>query len=138
MKRVLIIVLLAFLSSVLAGCGGSGALSPEELKAYQSKISFSSFRMSAAENMAGTAVYDVTATVTNGTDRAIKRLQVMATFRNAYGLVCLKGPATVVDERRGALAPHQSRDFRMGFEGLPESWNRSAPELEVTKLELAQ
>lgn len=136
MKRVAIVAWIALAGVLLAGCGKKQETPPEEAAQYAGKISFSNFRMSAAENMAGNAVYEITANVTNGGDRTVKLLQVNALFRDSLGQVILQEPATVVNERRGPLGPHQSRDFRMGFEGIPESWTRAAPELQITKLEL--
>jgi hypothetical protein len=118
----------------LAGCQRTEPVSAQEMALYASKISFSHFRMSAAENMAGNAIYDIRALVTNGGDRTIRRLDVKAIFRDLDGMVILQEAAVAVNERREPLGPHQSRDFRMGFEGIPESWNRHAPELQVTNI----
>ncbi len=135
MKRaVALACLVCAVVALLAGCRKKEELSAQEAALYAGKIKFSRFRMSAAENMAGIAVYNIEASVTNGGDRPVRWLEVQAIFRDPDGLVVFKETAPVVTERRGILEPHQSRDFRMGFEGIPESWNRSAPELQITKL----
>lgn len=118
------------------GCQSRPELSPQEVARYASNISFSNFRLSAAENLAGHTIYYIDAAVKNGTGRPISVLQVRASFQNSDGLVVFREPATVVRASQAPLGPGQSREFRMAFEGIPESWDRTAPRLEITRLVL--
>jgi hypothetical protein len=59
---------------------------------------------------------------------------VRASFYDLDGQCVFREPALVVKENQPPLASGQSREFRMAFEGLPASWGRAAPRLEITRL----
>lgn len=118
------------------GCRSRSELSPQDIANYAPRISFSNFRLSAEENLFGQTVYYIKAVVKNGGDRTITVLEVDARFRDSVGQIVLREPATVSGGQRPPLGPGQSREFRMGFEGVPASWNRIAPELAITRLVL--
>ena len=121
---------------LMFGCARRAQLSPQEMAKYAERISFAHFRAHAEANLAGHTVFYVDAVVKNDTGRAISLLQVNANFYDAYGRVVFREAAMVVKEKQPALAPGQSRDFRMAFEGLPDSWTRTAPRLEIASLVL--
>ena len=116
------------------GCRARPELSARDIANYAPRITFSNFRVGVSENMAGHTIYYVDAVVKNGGDRTIRELSVDASFRDLDGLVVFRERAAVISPRRKALGPGESREFRMGFEGLPASWNRSAPNLEIAHL----
>ena len=118
------------------GCRAKPQLSDRDVANYAARVSFSNFRLGVSENMAGQTVYYVDAVVKNGGDRTINELVVNASFRDLDGQVVFRDRATVIGARRPALGPGESRQFRMGFEGIPASWNRTAPELQITHLVL--
>lgn len=119
-----------------AGCRAKPELSALDIANYAARISFSNFRVGVSENMVGSKVYYVDAVVKNGGDRTIAALEVNAAFRDLDGQVVFQQAATAISERRKALGPGQSRRVRLGFEGIPESWNQAAPQLEIARLVL--
>jgi hypothetical protein len=116
------------------GCSRRVEMPPQELARYSSKISFTNFRASAAENLARHTIYYIDAEVKNDTGRPIALLQVRASFYDVDGQFVFREPALVVKENQPPLPSGQSREFRMAFEGLPAAWGRTAPRLEITRL----
>ncbi len=117
-------------------CHPGPELSPRDIANYATRISFSNFRLSARENMVGQTVYYVAGEVSNGGDRTITLLEVSVSFRDSRGEAVLLERNAVIRPGFVPLDPGQSRQFRMGFEEIPSSWNRVAPNLEITRLEL--
>lgn len=118
------------------GCRPRPALSPQEIAQNAPRISFTDFQLSVSENVANEPIIYVDGVVKNGLDRTISALGVTLRFRNSDGQVVFRESGAVVHEKRRALAPGESRRFRLGFEGVPYSWNRAVPELEITRLVL--
>ena len=129
----LFLCLAAFLC---CGCRPSPELSPRDIANYATRISFSKFRLSARENMVGQTVYYVAAEVSNDGDRAITLLEVNVRFRDSLGQVVLLERTRVISPGHVPLGPGESRQFRMGFEEIPDAWNRVPPNLEIAHLEL--
>ncbi len=123
-------------ASLGVNCRPRPELSARDVANYAPRISFSKFRLSAEENLAGHTVFYIDAVVKNGGDRTIVALEVSARFRDRDGQLVLREPATVVRDKRKPLGPGEWREFRMGFEGIPNSWDRTAPRLEITRLVL--
>lgn len=123
------------LAALLAwGCTRHAEVPPQELAQYSSKISFSKFQASAAENLAKHTIFYIDAVVKNDSGRSISLLQVRASFYDLDGQSIFREQAMVVKENQSPLAAGQSREFRMAFEGIPDSWGRTAPRLEITRL----
>ncbi len=103
---------------------------------YAPKIAISNLRMSSAENFAKQTIYYMDATVKNNGNRTVTSLDAQAQFRNLDNQVIFKDTAGIITERRLPLAPGESRDYRVGFEGIPDGWNQRPPDLTITRIEL--
>ena len=121
-------------SLILAACGARQELTAQEIANYAGLVRFSSFKVGVSENMAGHSLYYIDAVVQNGGDRTITELRVNAGFRDVDGQVVFKDAALVIHPRRRGLGPRESRGVRMGFEGVPATWNRAAPDIEIIHL----
>ena len=119
-----------------AGCRPRPEVSARDVANYAPRITFSNFKVGLSENMAGQKIYYIDGVVRNGGDRTITALGVAARFRDLDRQVVLRDVATIVHARRTPLGPGESRSFRIGFEGVPDSWNHAAPDLEITHLAL--
>jgi hypothetical protein len=130
-------LLCLFLAVLLcAACRSRSELSAQDVANYAHRISFSNFRLRAEENLVGHTVYYIRAVVKNNGDRSVTLLVVDARFRDTEGQVALKEPVTVISDKFPPVGPGQSREFQMGFESVPASWNRNAPELTIARLTL--
>ena len=136
MSRHFLFLFLCLAEFLCWGCRPSPELSPRDIANYATRISFSEFSLSARENMVGQTVYYVAAEVSNDGDRAITLLEVNVSFRDSLGEVVLLERTRVISPGHVPLDPGQSRQFRMGFEDIPDTWNRIAPNLEIIRLEL--
>ena len=136
MSRTSLLLLLCLAAFLFWGCRPSPELSPRDIANYATRISFSNFRLSARENMVGQTVYYVAGEVSNGGDRTITLLEVNVSFRDDLSHVVLRERTRVISPGHVPLGPGESRQFRMGFEEIPDTWNRVSPDLEITRLEL--
>jgi len=122
--------------ALLAAACGPQPASREQIAAYSEKITFSDFTAEAAENIAGHTIYQIGAQVRNQGNRTIAEMDVVAAFRDDDRQVVLKEAAPVVRRTHMPLKAGESRRVELRFESLPKSWNRHAPELQVTRLVL--
>lgn len=133
-KAFLLLLLLAAL--LKAGCGPPPELTQREIAGYSQRIAFGEIRLSTAQNFANQPIIYVDGAVRNNLDRPITLLTVNTRFRDVDGQVVFGDTIVVVNEKRPPLDPGQSRPFRMGFEGVPYTWNRQTPEMQVARLKL--
>ncbi|MGA7217103.1 MAG: DUF2393 family protein [Candidatus Sulfotelmatobacter sp.] len=112
--------------------------------AYAANLKLSDFKMSAAENFVGATVSYVDGTVANSGDKTVTHVTVEVQFKDDMGQIAQRediplqalkttGPyPEAVDFSVSPLAPHQSMQFRLTFEGISAQWNRQYPEIQVT------
>jgi hypothetical protein len=48
--------------------------------------------------------------------------------------VVLRDRVSIVKERLGGLKPGETKDFRLPFDTIPESWNQVLPELVIAEI----
>jgi hypothetical protein len=41
---------------------------------------------------------------------------------------------SIVRERTGGLNPGETKDFRLPFDSIPESWNQSMPQMVIAQV----
>ena len=112
---------------------------------YASNIKLSDFKMSAAENFAGSTVTYIDGTVTNAGDKTVARALLDVVFKDEVGQVAQDEPDVplrvlktsgpypeAVDLSASPLGPGQSQPFRLTFDRISTQWNRQYPEIRVT------
>jgi hypothetical protein len=111
---------------------------------YAANIKFSDMKMSAAENFVGSTVTYLDGTVTNAADKTVTHAMVHVNFKDSLGQIVqaedvplrilqTNGPyPEAVDLSVAALAPSQSKPFRLTFEHVTADWNHEYPEVRVT------
>jgi hypothetical protein len=117
---------------------------PSGPPAYAANIKFSDLKMSAAENFVGATVSYIDGTVTNAGNQTVTHAVAEVTFKDSMGQLAQRetvplrvlrtsGPyPEAVDLSLSALAPGQSKPFRLTFEGISAQWNQEYPEIKVT------
>ncbi|MBS1814793.1 MAG: DUF2393 family protein [Acidobacteria bacterium] len=122
---------------------------PEQVRAldaYASNLAISNVTMSEAEavRISAKSLY-VDGTLENKGDKTLTGVSVQAVFHGADGgvvfaettplrLVRQREPYVDLQEISAApIAPGQLREFRLIFEGVPESWNGQPPEIRVVR-----
>ena len=87
--------------------------------------------MKAHESFLKQAVVEITGDITNAGDRALKSVELNCIFYDPYGKVLLRQRVPIVSARTGAVAPGETRSFRLPFDTVPESWNNVMPQLVI-------
>lgn len=123
--------------------------SVRSLDSYAASLPISNIQMSEAQSVRinGKNLY-VDGAVKNNGAKTVAGASVQAVFKGADGAVVYAEtlPLMVVRMRdpyvdtqpvsAAPIPPGQSRDFRLIFEGLPETWNSDPPELRVVRVSL--
>src|ERR1700730_11469573 len=111
---------------------------------YATNLKLSDMKMSAAENFVGSTVTYLDGTVANTGDKTVTHALVHVSFKDSIGQIAQSedvplhvlqtaGPyPEAVDLSLAALAPGQSKPFRLTFEHVTADWNHEYPELQVT------
>ncbi|HXN45667.1 MAG TPA: FxLYD domain-containing protein [Bryobacteraceae bacterium] len=97
-------------------------------------LGLSEVNMSAKQNFAGQTLVEVTGKITNTGNRMLKQIDLNCVFRDPSGRVVLRDRVSIVKERLGGLKPGETKDFRLPFDTIPESWNQVLPELVIAQI----
>jgi hypothetical protein len=104
--------------------------------------------MSQAQNFVGATVTYIDGNLVNSGDKTVMHVTVRVTFRDLYGQLAqveevpikvlqTSGPyPDTVDLSLSAIAPSQSKPFRLTFEHLSDQWNHAYPDLAITDVQV--
>ena len=133
---------------LLAGLGGFVYLDRESKKpapeppplsgaarAYANNLKLSEVEMKAHESYLKQSVVEITGNIQNVGDRVVKLVELKCVFYDAYGQVILRDRVAIVSPKIGAVAPGQTKPFRLPFDNVPESWNQIMPQLVMAGIE---
>jgi hypothetical protein len=102
-----------------------------EAKAYVQNLKLSGVEMKATENFAGAAVVEITGNIANNGNRDLARVELSCVFYDVNGMVVLRERVPIV---RSPLKPGETKPFRLPFEGVPQSWNQTLPQLVIAQI----
>ena len=102
-----------------------------DAKAYVKNLKLSGVGMKATANYAGGTVVEILGNNTNAGDRTLDRVELNCIFFDSAGLVVLRERVAIV---RSTLKTGETRAVRLPFEGIPESWNQSMPQLVIAHI----
>jgi hypothetical protein len=105
-----------------------------EAKQYVHNLQLSEVGMKAAESYMKQQVVEITGKITNNGDRTVNVVEINCVFYDAYGQLVLRERVSVVGRRTGPLAPGQTKNFRLAFDTIPESWNQALPQLVIAQI----
>lgn len=97
-------------------------------------LQLSEVDMNAKENFAQQTLVEVTGKITNAGNRTVKLVEINCVFQDAYGQVVLRERLPIVGERSGGLKPGETKDFRLPFDALPQSWDQTRPQLVIARI----
>jgi hypothetical protein len=97
-------------------------------------LGLSEVNMNAKQNFAEQTLVEVTGKITNTGNRMLKQIDLNCVFRDPSGRVVLRDRVSIVRERLGGLKPGETKDFRLPFDTIPESWNQALPELVIAQI----
>lgn len=108
-----------------------------EAKAYVRNLRLSDVSMQAHESYLKQSVVEITGNIGNAGDRVLQTVEINCVFYDAYGQVVLRERVPIVGRRTGQLPPGQTRQFRLAFDNIPESWNQAMPQLVIAQIGFA-
>jgi hypothetical protein len=114
--------------------GPQGPVLTPEAKAYVRHLQLSDVEMKAHESYLRQQVVEIVGKITNGGDRVLKLVEIHCIFYDPYSQVVLRQRVAIIGQRTGELRPGETKNFRLPFDDLPESWNQSLPQLVIARI----
>lgn len=105
-----------------------------EAKVYTRNLGLSEVAMKAHESYLKQGVVEITGKISNKGDRLLKLVEINCIFYDPYGQVVLRERVPIIGRRGVTLPPSETRDFRLAFDNIPESWNQRMPQLVIAQI----
>jgi len=105
-----------------------------EAKEYVPNLKLAHVEMRGAKNLTGASTVEITGQITNAGTRPINRIELTCIFYDPNGMLVARERVAIV---QSLLAPGAAREFRMPFEGLPDTWNHAMPQLVIAAITFA-
>jgi hypothetical protein len=103
----------------------------DEAKAYVKNLRLANVDMKAHESFLKQSVVEITGEIGNAGDRMIRSVELNCVFYEPMGQVVLRQRVAIVSPQMGGLPPNQTKQFRLPFDTVPESWNNVMPQLVI-------
>lgn len=113
---------------------GPPALTPEA-KSYVHNLKLSGVEMKANTTYLDQQVVEITGSIENAGDRKLNLVEINCVFYDPYNQLVLRERAPIVSKRMGGLAPGQTKQFRLPFDSIPDSWNQAMPQLVIAQIQ---
>lgn len=91
--------------------------------------------MKAHESYLKQSVVEITGTIQNAGPRRLKSVEIYCVFYDALGQVVLRERVPIVSARAGGASPGETKQFRLPFDNIPESWNQATPDLIIAAID---
>lgn len=104
-------------------------------QAYATQIQFLEPKVARAANFLNQEVTFVFGTVLNNGPHPIRQIEVTLEFHDPFNQVVLRDKQRLFSPTAIPLAPHDRRDFQLGYETLPVQWNQAYPTITITGLQ---
>ena len=117
-----------------ASTGPTAMVLSPEARAYVKNLKLSEVGMKANESYMGGAVVEITGKITNNGPSELKQVDLYCVFYDTMNQVVLRAPVSIVRAKTGGLASGATRDFRLPFDSLPQSWNNDMPQLVIGQI----
>jgi hypothetical protein len=121
----------------LLGRGAPGESRPvltAEARGYLKSLALSEVQMQANESYLKQAVVEFEGKISNKGDRVVKLVEINCVFHDAYGQVVLRERVAIAGRKTGDLRPGDTKNFRLAFDSIPESWNKQMPDLVIAQI----
>jgi hypothetical protein len=106
-----------------------------EARAYVRNLKLSNVQMNAHTSYLGQQVVEITGSVANAGDRKMALVEINCVFYDAYSQLLLRRRVPIVSRKMGGLAPGETKQFRLPFDDIPESWNQVMPQLVIAQIQ---
>jgi hypothetical protein len=105
-----------------------------EARVYLKNLALSEVQMQANESYLNQAVIEIDGKIGNKGERLVKLVEINCVFRDAYGQVVLRERVAIAGRKTGDLGPGETKNFRLAFDSIPESWNKQMPDLVIAQI----
>ncbi len=105
-----------------------------EARGYLKNLALSEVQMQANESYMQQAVVEIVGKIGNQGDRVVKLVEINCVFHDVYGLVVLRERVAIAGRKAGELRPGATKNFRLAFDSIPESWNKQMPDLVIAQI----
>jgi hypothetical protein len=106
-----------------------------EARTYVHNLKLSQVQMNAHTSYLDQQIVEITGSVANGGDRKLAVAEINCVFFDAYGQLVLRQRVPVITRKMGGLAPGETKQFRLPFDNIPESWNQAMPQLVIAQIQ---
>jgi hypothetical protein len=106
-------------------------------KAYVRSLKLGNVDMQAHESYLNQSIVEITGNLGNTGDRVLKSVEINCVFYDPYGKLLLRERVAIVDGKTGALAPGETKPFRMAFDNVPEGWNQALPQMVIAAIDFS-
>ena len=108
-----------------------------EAKAYLQHLQLSDVSMKATENFMKQQVVEVEGKITNNGSRSIESVSVYCLFSGVDGREVYRERVPIVQSKSTPLKPGETRNFRLPFDSLPDTWNQALPRMVIAQMTFA-
>jgi hypothetical protein len=105
-----------------------------EARGYLKNLALSEVSMQANESYLKQEVVEINGKIGNQGDRVVKLVEINCVFRDPYGQVVLRERAVIAGRKTGDLRPGETKNFRLAFDSIPQSWNKQMPDLVIAQI----
>ena len=105
-----------------------------EAKAYTINLRLSEVGIKATESYMANQIVEVLGKITNSGDKPVAQVELNCVFYDPYGQLVLRQRVAIVKAKSGGLKPGETKDFRLPFDNLPQSWNQAMPQLVIAQI----
>jgi hypothetical protein len=105
-----------------------------EAKAYVRYLKLGDVTMKATDAYLRQTLVEILGKITNFGDRNLSTVEINCVFYDSYGQVVLRELVPIVRRDRGGMKPGETKDFRLPFDTIPESWNQALPQLVIARI----
>jgi len=106
-----------------------------EARAYVRNLKLSNVQMNAHTSYLGQQIVEITGSVANAGGRKMALVEINCVFYDAYGQLILRRRVPVISRKMGGLAPGETKQFRLPFDDIPDSWNQVMPQLVIAQIQ---
>ena len=93
--------------------------------------------MKAHESYLKQSVVEITGSIQNAGSRRLKSVEIYCVFYDPFGQVVFRQRVSIVSAKTGGEAPGETKQFRLPFDSIPESWNQATPDLVIAAIDFA-
>jgi hypothetical protein len=106
-----------------------------DARTYVHSLALSDVNMKANTTYLNQQVVEITGNIRNNGDRKLSVVEVNCVFYDPYGQLVLRERVPIVGKRMGGLSPGETKQFRLPFDTIPDSWNQAMPQLVIAQIQ---